>query len=296
MIIAILGPTGVGKTKLSIELAKKYHAEIINCDATQVYQKLDIGSAKATPEEQEGIPHHLLDFVDPKENYTVYDYQRDCRKKIEELQAQQKNIILVGGTGLYLKAALYDYRFVYEENQSQYESWTTEEIYQKILLLDPETEVDQNNRRRLIRALARLENAAPQEKRGNQVLYPAKILALTTDRERLYQRIDQRVLQMMEEGLLEEAQCLYEEYGTSSKALSSAIGYKELFAYFRGELTLEQAVFQIQKNSRHYAKRQYTFFRHQFDLTWFEVNFEQFDKTIEQVETWIEQEKNQTKN
>ena len=158
MIIVITGPTAVGKTKLSIELAKRYNAQIINADSVQVYKKMDIASAKVTDEEKEGIKHHLLDIREYNEDYTVYDYQKDARKIIDRLIKDNKNVILVGGTGLYIKAVLYDYRFNKEENNDNYDELSNKELYNEILKLNPSSNVDSNNRRRLIRELINLNN------------------------------------------------------------------------------------------------------------------------------------------
>ena len=171
MMIVIVGPTGVGKTKLSIELAKKYHAEIINADSMQVYKGLNIGTAKVTESEKENIPHHLLDICDIEELYTVYNYQQDCREKIRQLQEQHKNIIIVGGTGLYIKAALYDYRFKKEEQLNEYLELSNEEISNRIKQYEPNHNVHMNNRKRLVRLLNKYEQNLITEKTGNQHLY-----------------------------------------------------------------------------------------------------------------------------
>lgn len=283
MIICIVGPTGVGKTKLSIELAKKLNAEIINADSMQVYRKLDIGTAKVKEEEKENIPHHLFDIVDVEEEYSVYDYQRDCRRTIEEIRKRGKNVIIVGGTGLYLKAALYDYRFPKEEKTNRNKDLSKEEILEKLQQYTDEIPVDPNNPRRLLRLLERYENNTVEEKQGNQPLYDFKMIALTLDRDLLYHRINQRVDQMVKEGLIEEVKFFYDQ-NIHSKALKTGIGYKELYDYFDGSCSREEAVDKIKQNSRHYAKRQYTFFRHQFpNIKWLEVDLNHFEKTIEEA-------------
>ena len=157
-IIVIVGPTGIGKTKLSIMLAKKLDAEIINGDSVSIYKKMDIGSAKPTIEEREGIPHHLMDRKSPEEEYTVYDYQRDVRKQIDDINKRGKRIIIVGGTGLYIKAALYNYEFLKEKTKNSYENLTNEEIQEKIKEMDSTIDIHVNNRKRLVRTLNRLEN------------------------------------------------------------------------------------------------------------------------------------------
>lgn len=281
MILAIIGPTAVGKTKLSIELAKKYNAIIINCDAMQVYQGLDIGTAKVTSEEKEGITHELLDFVPVTQNYTVYDYQKDARKLLEKYQGH--NIIFVGGTGLYLKSALYDYRFYEETTTNSYDNLTNEELYNLALAKDKNMTIHPNNRKRLVRFL----NKEIQEYVEPKPLYNFKIIGLTTSRDILYDKINKRVDVMFQSGLLTEVKSFYDQ-GIRSKALETGIGYKELYQYFDNKITLEEAKDLIKKNSRHYAKRQYTFFNHQLDVKWFDTNYEDFSKTIKEVEDYIE--------
>ena len=282
MIIAVVGPTGVGKTKLSVELAKHYHGIIVNCDAMQVYKKMDIGTAKVTEKEKENIPHYLLDIKDANENYTVYDYQKDARKIIEE--NQDKNIIFVGGTGLYLKAALYSYEFSKEEKETNnYEGRSNEELYALAIKKDPYMDIHVNNRKRLIRFLNKEKTNVPPSK----PLYDAIYIGLTCKRDELYERINKRVDEMFEQGLLEEVKDFYDAH-IYSKALKTAIGYKELYSYFDGDITLEEAKELIKKRSRNYAKRQYTWFNNQMDIKWFDVDFKDFNKTVEEVIKYIE--------
>ena len=288
MIIAILGPTAVGKTALSIALAKKYNAEVINFDAMQVYVKLDIGTAKVTKEEMEGVPHHLLSNVSLEKNYSVYDYQKDARHLIDKLLKENKNIILVGGTGLYLKATLYDYNFTEGTTYKEYNDLTNEEILNKIKSYNVEELPHINNRKRLVRLLNKLENNETITNNGNNLLYKDTIfIGLTTDRNTLYDKINKRVDVMFNNGLLEEVESLKDEFNTS-KALNTAIGYKEFIPYFKHEKTLDEVKDDIKKNSRHYAKRQYTFFNHQFNLRWFNTNYDDFNKTINEVINYIE--------
>ena len=288
MIIAILGPTAVGKTALSIALAKKYNAEVINFDAMQVYVKLDIGTAKVTKEEMEGVPHHLLSNVSLDKNYSVYDYQKDARHLIDKLLKENKNIILVGGTGLYLKATLYDYNFTEGTTYKEYNDLTNEEILNKIKSYNVEELPHVNNRKRLVRLLNKLENNETITNNGNNLLYKDTIfIGLTTDRNTLYDKINKRVDIMFNNGLLEEVESLKDEFNTS-KALNTAIGYKEFIPYFNHEKTLDEVKDDIKKNSRHYAKRQYTFFNHQFNLRWFNTNYDDFNKTINEVINYIE--------
>ena len=271
MIIAIVGPTGIGKTALSIGLAKYYNAEIINFDAMQVYKKMDIGTAKVTKEEMDGVVHHLLSYVDVNTNYSVYDYQKDARNLIDKLLKEKKNIIMVGGTGLYLKATLYDYRFSEEKDSPNYDELSTEELLKRISKYNYIPK-DKNNRRRLVRELKKLENNIDIDNNGNKLLYDVKIIGLTTDRETLYDRINKRVDIMVENGLVDEVNSLKELF-TTSKALKTAIGYKEFIPYFNNELTLDEVIKKIKQNSRHYAKRQYTFFNNQLPVTWYHSDF-----------------------
>lgn len=281
MIIAIVGPTGIGKTALSISLAKHYNAEIINFDAMQVYEKLDIGTAKVTKEEMDGVVHHLLSYVNVNTNYSVYDYQKEARSLIDKLLKEKKNIIMVGGTGLYLKATLYDYRFREEDNSTCYDELSTEELLKRMSKYNYVPK-DKNNKRRLVRELKKLENNIDIDNNGDKLLYNAKIIGLTTDRETLYDRINKRVDIMIENGLVDEVNSLKESFNTS-KALKTAIGYKEFIPYFNSEITLDEVISKIKQNSRHYAKRQYTFFNNQLNVTWYQTDFNNFDNTVKIV-------------
>lgn len=281
MIIAIVGPTGIGKTSLSISLAKHYNAEIINFDAMQVYEKMDIGTAKVTTEEMDGVVHHLLSYVDVNTNYSVYDYQKETRSLIDKLLKEKKNIIMVGGTGLYLKATLYDYRFREEDNSTCYDELSTEELLKRMSKYNYVSK-DKNNKRRLVRELKKLENNIDIDNNGDKLLYNAKIIGLTTDRETLYDRINKRVDIMIENGLVDEVNSLKESF-TTSKALKTAIGYKEFIPYFNNEVSLDEVIGKIKQNSRHYAKRQYTFFNNQLPIKWYQTDFNNFDNTVKLV-------------
>ena len=283
MIICVVGPTGVGKTKLSVMLAKKYDALVIGCDATQIYKHLDIGSAKVTEEEKEGVEHLLIDIKEPNEDYSVCDYQKDLRTIIDK--NKDCNIVIVGGTGLYLKSALYDYEFS-EMEDNNYDEYTNEELYKMCLDINPNLNIHQNNRRRLENFLNRKNKTLKEP----VLLYDALFIGLTTDREVLYERINQRVDEMIQNGLVEEVSTLYQKYGLTS-ILSRAIGYKEIIKYLDKEISLEEAIELIKKNSRHYAKRQYTWFNNQMNITWFNTNFKDFNKTYEEVVEYIEKNK-----
>ena len=288
MIIAILGPTAVGKTALSIALAKYYKADIINFDSMQVYEKLDIGTAKVTSIEMDGVVHHLLSFVSLDKTYSVYDYQKDARKIIDKLIKDNRNIILVGGTGLYLKATLFDYEFSEGTSYNSYADLSNEEILDKIKSYKVEELPHINNRKRLVRLLNKLENNETITNNGNNLLYKNTVfIGLTTDRNVLYDKINKRVDEMFNNGLLEEVESLKDNFKLS-KALNTGIGYKEFIPYFSKEKSLDEVRENIKKNSRHYAKRQYTFFNHQFNVKWFKTDYDDFDKTIYKVINYID--------
>lgn len=284
MIICVVGPTAVGKSKMAVELAKKLNAVVVNCDSMQVYENLNIGTAKVTKEEMDGVKHELLDFVPLDKVYTVYDYQEDARKIIAKYQG--KNLIFVGGTGLYLKAALYDYQFKAEDGiRNEYEDLSNEELYRLALDKDKDILIHPNNRQRLVRFL----NKSGDSNVISVPLYEAIYVGLTTDRDNLYTKINDRVDKMFKEGLLEEVKSLYED-GIRSKALMTGIGYKELYDYFDGFITLDEAKDLIKKRSRHYAKRQYTFFNHQLPVKWFNTNYDDFSKTVNEVWNYIKED------
>ena len=289
-IICIVGPTGVGKTKLSIELAKKLNGEVINADSTQVYKGMDIATAKVTEEEKESVPHHLFDIKEIYQDYTVYDYQKDCRNKIKEILSRNNTPILVGGTGLYIKAALYDYKFEEEtSNTDEYLDYSNEQLYNKLLSIDPNTEIHINNRNRVIRALNYYNNTTTtlsSKEKTNQLLYDVVFIGLTTDREILYDRINKRVDIMLKNGLMDEAKKVYVS-NIRSKAVLTPIGYKELFEYFDNKCTLEDAIELIKQRSRKYAKRQYTWNNHQIPVNWFDVDFNNFDNTVNNVLSFL---------
>ena len=290
MIIVVTGPTGIGKTKLSIQLAKEFNAEIINADSVQIYKGLNIGSAKITEEEKEGIPHHLFDIREVTEEYSLYDYQKDARKCIEEIQKRGKNIIIVGGSALYIKGALYDYTLSDEDNiRDDYDEFSTEELYEKLSKIDKDINIDKNNRRRVVRAINyyRENNSSISlNKNGDKLLYDAIFIGLTTDREKLHERTNNRVDEMMKNGLLEEVKSFHDKK-IRTRPLLTGITYKELYWYLDGKISLEESIELMKRNNRRYAKRQYTFFNNQFNIKWFEVDFDNFDNTTKEVIKYI---------
>ena len=260
-VVVICGPTAVGKTSLSIELAKKYQAEIISGDSVQVYKGLDIGSAKIKESEKQGVVHHLIDVYEPSDLYDVATFQKEVRKKIDEIERP----FLVGGTGLYIKAALYNYEFDTPkrdiEEEKKYDLLSNDELFEMLVKLDYDASllIHKNNRRRVLRAIAMANDkkrSSLQQK--DEPLYDALILYLTMPREQLYNRINERVDIMIEEGLLDEVKSLKEKGHTFN-----ILGYRELNGYLDGLINYEDAINLIKQNTRHLAKRQETWFRNQ---------------------------------
>lgn len=293
-IVVIVGPTGIGKTKLSIALAKQYNAEIISADAMQFYKGLSIGTAKVMPEEQENIPHHLIDILEPEESFSVAEYQKTVRSKIDELRNRDVMPILVGGSGLYVQSILYDYRFEGQkrakENTLFYDALGTSELYDFLVKTAPEVAktVHPNNRIRVMRMLeiAQSVPALPLEERKTPYYDDFILIGLEMPRALLYQRIEERVTKMFDCGLIDEAKMLYDR-GINTQS-SKAIGYKELFPYFANEITLIDAIDQIKTNSRRYAKRQLTWFKNQMSAKWFTVRPECFEETIDEVKHYLD--------
>ena len=287
-IIVIIGPTGVGKTKLSVELAKKVNGEIINADSMQFYKGLDIGTAKIKEEEKNGVKHHLFDIKDPNDMYTIFDYQIDARNCINDILGRGKTPILVGGSGLYIRAALYDYKLDFEDIKLDFSDLTNEELLNRCLSIDPKCNIHLNNRKRLERFLNKSLNNS-EIVTNSKPIYDFTMIGLTTFRKNLYDIINNRVDKMIEEGLLDEVKSFYDK-GIRSKAIMTGIGYKELYSYFDKEITLEEAIELIKKNSRHLAKRQYTFFNNQFnDIKWFNTDYDNFSNTINEVYDYIKE-------
>lgn len=298
-LLVIVGPTAVGKTALSIEFAKRFNAEIISGDSMQIYKGLDIGTAKITVDEMNGIPHYLIDCYDPHISYSASQFQDDATCAITEIVSQERLPIVVGGTGLYIEGLLQDMHFggVGSDNleirnalQLEYDTHGIAPLYARLKQHDPKAaeKISPNNPRRVIRALeviAQTGNPFSQQETTNK--YDAFVIALTCDREMLYERINARVDKMIEQGLLEEAKWLLslglDEQATSMKA----IGYKELFPYLRGELDLQTCVETLKQNSRRYAKRQLTWFRNRMAVYWFDVLNDSKEELIKEVELWL---------
>ena len=277
MILVLTGPTGSGKTDMAISLAKKLGGAIINADAFQVYRELNIATAKPSEAQRLEVPHFLFDFVPISSSYSVYEYQADLRATIADLQEIHKPIIIAGGTGLYIRAGLYDYSFPEEKvvDLSVYEKMDEDPLYAALQKMDPEEAktIHPHNRIRVLRAIkvylssGKKKSEIKAEQKHQPIYDDVYFFGLNAERAPLYERVNQRVEEMFKAGLVEENRALYEKYGETPRAFQ-AIGVKELFPYFRGEKNLEECKEEIQKNTRHYVKRQETFFRHQFDIHW----------------------------
>ena len=299
-VLCIVGPTAVGKTKMSIELAKQLNGEIISGDSMQIYRGMDIGTAKATMDERQGIPHHLIDEKNPDEPYSVAAFQQTVRAKMEEIKSRGKLPIIVGGTGLYIKSVLYDYEFAGESeskeiDEAKYGHLSNEELHAKLAAVDEAgaKDIHPNNRKRVIRALEIYETSGVKksemiEKQEHKMIYDACLIGLTDDRNVLYDRINKRVDTMYETGLVEEVKALFDGGIPAESQSIRAIGYKELYDYFKGLISLEESKELIKRNSRRYAKRQYTWFNNQMDVTWFKVDVQHFDKTVQEVLTYVQ--------
>lgn len=288
-IILIVGPTGTGKTTLSIKLAKKYDAVILNADSTQVYTEPLIATAKIKEHEKENIEHYLFDVVSLNDDYTLYDYQKDGRRLLDRFISENKNVIIVGGSGLYVKALLYNY--VLEDKKEiniDFSEYSNEELKNKALALDPESDIHVNNRQRLESFLKHYYETGKVIKKTDEInnkLYNFISIGLKSDRETLYKMLDKRVDSMFNEGLLDEAERLYK---MNLKNYTNIIGYKELNEYFNGNISLDEAKELIKRNTRRYAKRQFTWFNNQMkDIKWFDVNYDNFYDTIKEVENYL---------
>lgn len=295
MIVAIVGPTGVGKTRLSLELAKHYNVEIISGDSMQIYKGMDIGTAKIDKTAREKVPHHMIDIITPDTSFSVADYQSRVRRTIDAIQEKGKTPMIVGGTGFYIKSVLHDFNFkgsrTSEDFLKRYDSHTPLELYKRLQSLDPKTakKVHPHNKKRVLRAIERAEEGEPlsEEDKGDQPLYDYQLIVLTMERATLYQVINERVETMFEKGLLEEARSLFKT--DLAKTAREAIGYKELFEYFSGAISLEEAKHKIKRNTRRFAKRQMTYFKNQFSPHFIRVDDKPFDEVISDAIRLIDQ-------
>lgn len=284
-LVVLTGPTAVGKTAISIEFAQKVQGEIISADSMQVYRGMDIGSAKIKKEEMGGVPHHLLDILEPEEPFNVMLFQQYAKKAIEEIYGRGHIPILTGGTGFYIQSVLYDIAFTEETDTSvrkklerEAEKKGAEYLHEKLAKVDPATadNIHANNVKRVIRALEFFElNGYPlsehnETERQKESTYLFRYYVLNEPREILYKRIEERVDRMLEEGLVAEVETLKERGYTRDMVSMQGLGYKEILDYLSGLCTLEEAVGTIKKETRHFAKRQLTWFRREREVTWVE--------------------------
>ncbi len=306
-ILIIAGPTASGKSAFAMEAAKRFDGEIVSCDSMQIYRYMDIGTAKPTREEREEIPHHLVDFVDPREEFTVADYARLAREAIADIASRGKLPIICGGTGLYLNSILYKMDFGEgpkdEAYRRQLEELASREgaqaLHEQLKSLDPEAaeRIHPNNRKKLIRALERLrqgEGAVREFGKANQAdpAFAPTLVGICRQRQELYDRINARVLTMIREGLADEVKKLSEMGLTAEHVSMQGIGYREMFPYLAGEKTLEETTELIQKNTRHYAKRQFTWFKRYDTMKWQNLSeFTSEEEAWKDLILWLEARK-----
>lgn len=296
-LIILTGPTAVGKTKASIGLAKAVDGEIISADSMQVYRHMDIGSAKIKPEEMEGIPHHLIDVLEPDDEFHVVKFQQLAKKAMREIWERGHIPIVTGGTGFYIQALLYDIDFDENEKEDacrkELEAYArehgTEALHEKLALVDPSSAemIHPNNIKRVIRALEFYEQTGKRISEHNETQrqrespYAFAYFVLTDDRAHLYERINRRVDQMIEEGLVNEVQALKDKGYTKQLVSMQGLGYKEILDYLDGNCTLEEAIYTIKRDTRHFAKRQLTWFKRERDVIW--INKQSFGYEAEQI-------------
>ena len=268
----------MGKSETALEVARNFNAEIVNGDAFQIYKEMNIGVAKPPKEYFSIVRHHLFSFVDVNHEYSIAEYQRDLRNTVDEILSRGKNVVIVGGSGLYIRSALYDYEFSNESkvDMSIYENMTNEELHKELEKIDVDQAkiIHMNNRKRVLRAIeiyksqGKTKSEIIQEQK-HKLIYNAKFFVRNMDRTILYSLIDKRVDKMIDDGLLEEVRVIFDKYGKNCKALQ-AIGYKELIPVIEGEYSLDEGINLVKKNSRNYAKRQVTFIKHQFPVDFYE--------------------------
>lgn len=288
-LIIITGPTAVGKTKCSLEIAKRFNTELINGDAYQVYKGMNIGTAKPTTKELSMIKHHMIDCIDPINEFDVSKYQTMVRGIIDDFIQNNKLPIIVGGSGLYLESIFLNYEFEKEEpdNNIDYAGYSNDELYSLLKDLNPEiaNNIHPNNRKRVERALTKINQNESFSNKKDEMIYDTLVIFLNDDRDKLYSRINSRVDEMINDGLIEECKKL--KNLPLSKTAKVAIGYKEIFKALDGEISIDEAIEEIKLNSRHYAKRQLTWFRNKSYITNVMIDVSNFNKTIDDVEKLI---------
>ena len=310
LLVVIVGPTAVGKTELSIELAKAIDGEIISGDSMQVYKGMDIGTAKATADEMQNIPHYLIDILNPDQSFSAYDFKVRAEAQIKKIISKGKIPIIAGGTGLYIQSLIYDYPFDKEEispekaeevrqKMTELETLSNEQLHNYLASFDAASSEDihPNNRKRVLRALEyylKTKKKLSNRKKVQQYTenYDTLLIGVETSRKTMYQRINNRVDVMMNAGLLEEVQQLLEQ-GYSNCQSMQAIGYKELIPAINQDITIDQAVDKLKQHSRNYAKRQMTWFKNKMNVQWFDREKEPLPVILESISAQIKKRSNQ---
>lgn len=285
-VIVLTGQTAVGKSKIGLKIAQKFNFEIINGDAYQIYKKMDIGTAKPTSAERLIVPHHLFDILEPDESFSICDYQKLVRQEIAKQKNNNKIPFIVGGSGLYINSVIYDYQFTSQKRTNVYENISSEELYNKLKEINPNINIDIHNRKRLERALENALNMEELNPKNKDIpFYDNLVFFLYDNRDELYKRINERVDQMIELGLVDEVKSLYpDQIASQAKA---AIGYKEIISYLNNEITLDAAISLIKQHTRNYAKRQFTWFKHQTKAIWINVENKEISTIVKEIETII---------
>lgn len=304
-IIVIVGPTAVGKTYVSIELAKKLDTEIISADSMQIYKGMDVGTAKIKTEEMQGIKHHMIDLIYPDENYSVSDFKREAEKNIDEMISRGKVPVIVGGSGLYVNSLIYDLDFSNAKSNEKLRDYYTyyhkehgeDALYEKLKKIDPESaeKIHKNNVKRVIRALevydltGRKFSETNTDIRKKSSKYDFILIGLRMDRKILYERINQRVDKMINEGLIEEVKSLLDKGFEKNLISMQAIGYKEIIEFLEGNITFEEAVNILKQNTRHFAKRQFTWFLKDENVKWFDIeDVNKIDASLENIYDYLD--------
>nr|WP_300092673.1 tRNA (adenosine(37)-N6)-dimethylallyltransferase MiaA [Sedimentibacter sp.] len=303
-IIVIVGPTAVGKTYVSVELAKKLGTEIISADSMQIYKGMDVGTAKIKDEEKQGIVHHMIDLISPDENYSVSDFKTEAEKNIDNILSRGKIPVIVGGSGLYVNSLIYDLDFSNAKSNDKLRDYYTyyhqehgeDALYEKLKKIDPESaeKIHKNNVKRVIRALEVYDLTGKKFSQMNTDIrkksskYDFILIGLSMDRKTLYERINQRVDKMIDDGLVEEVKSLLDKGFEKNLISMQAIGYKEIIEFLEGNITFEEAVNILKRNTRHFAKRQFTWFLKDENVKWFNIeNVNKIDATLEQIYEYI---------
>jgi tRNA dimethylallyltransferase len=304
-IIVIVGPTAVGKTYVSIELAKKLGTEIISADSMQIYKGMDVGTAKINDEEKQGIRHHMIDLIYPDENYSVSDFKEEAEKNINDMLSRGKIPVVVGGSGLYVNSLIYDLDFSNAKSNDKLRDYYTyyhqehgeEALYEKLRKIDPQSaeKIHKNNVKRVIRALEVYDLTGKKFSETNTDIrkksskYDFILIGLSMDRKALYERINQRVDKMIDDGLVEEVKALLLDKGFEKNLISmQAIGYKEIIEFLEGNITFEEAVNILKRNTRHFAKRQFTWFLKDENVKWFNIeDVNKIDASLEQIYEYL---------